>query len=95
MAAEDKNGTRDVHEKLRPEGPVGERRYLVTITEVQERIVHKQEWAAFAAEPKPVGGYLTIAHREVVKTEILRGEFTERPRISALAQLMETPHGDQ
>lgn len=84
------------NEKLRPEGVVGPTRYVVVITEVTDRIVHNQEWTKFERPDKTyTGGYLTTAKRESVKTEIFRGEFTERPRISALAQLMEKPSGDQ
>lgn len=92
--AEKTNAGADSRETLRPEGDTGPRRFEVVITEVGERIVHKQDWARFEFPDGIVkGGYLTTAHREEVKRVIFRGEFTERPRISALATLMETPAG--
>jgi hypothetical protein len=80
-------------EPVRPEGDIGARRFIVVVTEVGERIVHSQEYTSFedADTGKRHGGYLTTAKREEVKKEIFRGEFTERPRISALANLMEKP----
>ncbi|GAB1340917.1 hypothetical protein [Gemmatimonas sp.] len=80
---------------LIPEGDVGPRRFVVVITEVGERIVHKQQWVRWVdpAGGPSFGGFHTTPHREVVEKEIFRGEFTERPKISALATLMETPAG--
>lgn len=78
-----------------PEGDIGPRRFVVVITEVCERIVHKQQWVTWndPTGGPSFGGYHTTPHREEVKKKIFRGEFTERPKISALATLMETPAG--
>lgn len=78
-------------EAIRPEGDVGAPTYVVVIMEVRERIVHRQDWVRWEdpATKAVTGGFHTFAQRERVKTKIFQGEFTERPRISALSQLME------
>lgn len=74
-----------------PEGDTGPRRFVVVITEIGERIVHEQTWTIWKDPDtgKETGGRYTFARREEVKKEVFRGEFTERPKISALATLME------
>ncbi|GAB1345035.1 hypothetical protein [Gemmatimonas sp.] len=88
LAAEGKRGP----EPLMPEGDCGPRRFVVVVTEIGDRIVHKQAWVHWT-DPTggpAFGGYHTTAHREEVTKEIFRGEFTERPKMSALATLMES-----
>ena len=78
-------------EKLAPEREIGPRLYTVLITEHAQRVVHEQNWIETHKDEngRPVTGYRTIAKRVKSEREIFRGEFMDRPQISALAKLME------
>lgn len=84
-------------EALIPEAVVGQRRFKVVISEVTEVMRHKQNYQQNGVDEhgKATFGYRTTASRETLDRVIFVGEFTERPRISALAQLMEHPNGNQ
>lgn len=81
-------------ETLRPEsGPTGHR-FIVTVTEEFTVERHQQDYQQIGVHTdskSPAFGYLTKCVRKEETRTIFKGEFTERPQISALAALMERP----